>query len=1298
MAESIKISALGELISGSVLGTTKVPVVSGGVTKYVQISSIKAYTNSDTPTDIELTAELAAINSTISGLTTANIDEDASSLYYTDARVTTKLNTLNVLSGSTTSLNVTDGNISVNAVDKITFTNATIVDALNGDVNVTIDVPSSLSVIDNVGPTVVTGVDQITFDGATITDTGDGNITVTIPTGISTDISSLNSFSGSINVFTASIRSEINGIESFTASFSSSVGNRITTLEDAVITLPEGLVSASQQITEFGFISESVVAIGTVSGSQQIVELGFVTTSSLATETNYSIISQSIIATNPIDSNLLLSSVYIDKTRTIKFSQFSQSLDSRISAGGGTATIDYVSNVTFNDNTLQFSSVGSAFDGTVTLTNGIISASQQILDLGFPLTTEINKAFIVDRLPVGSVSSSAQITQLGFLNNNEGVVSSSKQIILNNTVSGGFDTSNVEENIDFQYYTDTKVNNILNSLDLISGSNRFNGLISSSTQVNYAEVYNKVLFYTGSNNLIIQSGSNSTNAPFIRLTIDTSPTAEQTALSNIVYGSTLISASTQIANLGFIGIDAITALNNFTGSAGEFGITSASLSDRITNVGNSAITASEQIDYNVIQNILTFSSGTDILISRSLENDITITNIAPAPLWDEITQKPFDIVSSSVQITELGFVNVSSEPISSSTQIQNFDVFALNSNLYYATGALQQNIDLLSDNVFGLDEYTSSLKSAIIVSGSNVNVLGTLTAQQLNITITSSSVQFQSGSTQLGNSADDIHTITGTILLNGSAIGLSQLNAYTASNTSVIANIEAYTASLKSVTLVSSSQQITNFGFISASANTFTGNQTISASLLISGVTEIGGNLIPKTAQGATLGTVAKPFSEIFVSSGSIFIASDNPNTLPTSLSNKDGKIEISAGGLQLLGSGSFNASSGSFSHLSGSITQNGDFNIVGTTTITGSLNISGNINGAPNLVTTSSFNTYTASLIPTYIVDTENVTIINTQNPTAISHMSSSLGAGTYIVSYNTQFTVDTTSNITIQASEDLQTLYNQLYALPATVTGHGLSYGNGETLGPGIYTQAAASNVTGTLTLDASGDTNALFVFRCVGALTTGASAKVLLINGAQSSNVFFVSEGAASTGANTIISGSLITNQAAVSTGADTRIQGRMLAVNGAAGLGSATILSSPIGTSVSASIGSLDLFNIFCATGSVSNTGASSIELSIGTNNGTITGFATAAVGGSIIPGGGTPLNIFRIGVFVDNVLINDSLRSTSRPITGTTFEFPIVLQTVATITDGQTIDIKAYSELGIQSVGPRMSLVITPISI
>ena len=329
-----------------------------------------------------------------------------------------------------------------------------------------------------------------------------------------------------------------------------------------------------------------------------------------------------------------------------------------------------------------------------------------------------------------------------------------------------------------------------------------------------------------------------------------------------------------------------------------------------------------------------------------------------------------------------------------------------------------------------------------------------------------------------------------------------------------------------------------------------------------------------------------------------------------------------------------------------------------------------------------------------TAITSDNTIIVIDNQEPKIVTGMTASPIAGSYLVDFNSQFTVDNLSSETLQAKTELISLYDALIALTPTETGHIPTYGS-ETLSPGVYTQAGATNVTGVLTLDAGGDSTALFVFRCGGAFTTGASAEVVLTGGALSSNVWFVAEGASSTGASTIFRGSIISNQAAVSAGALTSIEGRMFAITGAIGIGDASVLTEPLGTS-ELTLGTLSLFNLFTGTGNITNTGASNIELSIGTNSGTITGFGTATVGGSIIPGGSNPLSIFRCGVYVDGVIINDSLRSTTRPFQAESFQFPAILQTVATITEGQTIDIRAYSNLGEQNIGPRMAFVITKI--
>lgn len=148
-----------------------------------------------------------------------------------------------------------------------------------------------------------------------------------------------------------------------------------------------------------------------------------------------------------------------------------------------------------------------------------------------------------------------------------------------------------------------------------------------------------------------------------------------------------------------------------------------------------------------------------------------------------------------------------------------------------------------------------------------------------------------------------------------------------------------------------------------------TGSLEVTGSTYLSGILEVGGNILPKTAQGATLGTVDRPFSEIFVSSGSINIASDTPSDPNTSISNVEGNLLISAGGMRLLGSASFIAETGSFQYISGSMTQEGDYNqtgnytLIGDKTITGLLSVSGSTHLDGNIVFKSGSTTPTGSL-----------------------------------------------------------------------------------------------------------------------------------------------------------------------------------------------------------------------------------------------------------------------------------------------------------------------------------------------
>jgi hypothetical protein len=80
----------------------------------------------------------------------------------------------------------------------------------------------------------------------------------------------------------------------------------------------------------------------------------------------------------------------------------------------------------------------------------------------------------------------------------------------------------------------------------------------------------------------------------------------------------------------------------------------------------------------------------------------------------------------------------------------------------------------------------------------------------------------------------------------------------------------------------------------------------INGNLIASKNVTIGGN-IESLGATSTLGTLEKPFKGLFISSGSLSIASDTlgRNVPPAVLSNVRGNLQISAGGLKLLGDNS---------------------------------------------------------------------------------------------------------------------------------------------------------------------------------------------------------------------------------------------------------------------------------------------------------------------------------------------------------------------------------------------------------
>ena len=161
------------------------------------------------------------------------------------------------------------------------------------------------------------------------------------------------------------------------------------------------------------------------------------------------------------------------------------------------------------------------------------------------------------------------------------------------------------------------------------------------------------------------------------------------------------------------------------------------------------------------------------------------------------------------------------------------------------------------------------------------------------------------------------------------------------------------------------------------------------------------------------------------------------------------------------------------------------------------------------------------------------------------------------------------------VQAKSDLTAAYDEA-AGQAPATPVAASTLGGLTLTPGVYS-GGALDLTGTLTLDAQGDSGAVFVFQAASTLITASASRVQLVNGASPCNVFWQVGSSATLGTATSFKGTILALASiTVNTGAS--VEGRLLARTAAVTLDSNAITkpacSSPPDREFAAGVGEID----------------------------------------------------------------------------------------------------------------------------
>lgn len=150
---------------------------------------------------------------------------------------------------------------------------------------------------------------------------------------------------------------------------------------------------------------------------------------------------------------------------------------------------------------------------------------------------------------------------------------------------------------------------------------------------------------------------------------------------------------------------------------------------------------------------------------------------------------------------------------------------------------------------------------------------------------------------------------------------------------------------------------------------------------------------------------------------------------------------------------------------------------------------------------------------------------------------------------------TIHAADAVAAQAQADVTTAYNDAAGrTPVTSVPADLA---GRTLVPGVY-GGPTLGLTGTVTLDAQGDPNAVFVFQAGSTLITASSSVVALLNGANPCNVYWQVGSSATLGTNSAFVGTILAlTSVTATTGAS--IEGRLFARNAAVTLDDNTITS-------------------------------------------------------------------------------------------------------------------------------------------
>jgi hypothetical protein len=440
------------------------------------------------------------------------------------------------------------------------------------------------------------------------------------------------------------------------------------------------------------------------------------------------------------------------------------------------------------------------------------------------------------------------------------------------------------------------------------------------------------------------------------------------------------------------------------------------------------VSGSSQIIYSGLTGIPSgLVSGSEQL-TGSYDTRYVLSGSITQTTWDNIANKPNDIVSSSSQISAFGFLQTSSfNTFTSSYTTGSF------TGSFIGDGTNLYNIPASGVTGLNLNKIISGSVSASISPdkgleiNTDVYIDGTLTAKELYINYISSSVLYESGSTKFGDTSDDNHSFTGSVLIDGglsadsitgsinfnnltnvptlvsgsSQIDITGTTGYSTFSSSVSSSIGLLSSSI-ATTDFNQDGRLVNLETSTGSLNSFTssinttikskldGDGVISGSIQViySGLTGIPSGIVSGSSQIVYSGLTGIP-SGIVSSSSQIsefgFLETGSFNSYTSSTDSRLVSVENATFGL----SGSFatildNSFVGT-QKMTGSLIVSSSLNVIGTQNVTGSLivsnslkvigneNINGNLSVTGSVVISGSLDISNANVGSSRYLHTQN-------------------------------------------------------------------------------------------------------------------------------------------------------------------------------------------------------------------------------------------------------------------------------------------------------------------------------------